>query len=300
MLIRGRVKDHRRLFAREYLFDQRGMLGVADDRDHRQAGELVFQPLLDLIERVLRQLEEYQPGGPITRDLAAQFGADRTARAGDQNHPVAQPLAQARAVQYDRVAAEQVVELYMAYRRQLRPPADQVFVRRHGQRLESRRRAKLRDVAAHTVRRRRQCDDHGAHAVTPDPQRQFRDGSQHAHVAQEAPLFRGVVVEETDAPPLSAVRELLGQQRAGLAGTKYKHRLAERYERAVEPMLLPDAVSEPTARHEKDQYRRIENEDTARHDRAQLHHHQHDRDRHRAQARREHDALQVRQAREAP
>ena len=266
MLIRGRVKDHRRRFAREYLFDQRGMLGVADDRYHRQAGELVFQPLLDLIERVLRQLEEYQPGGPITRDLAAQFGADRTARAGDQYHPVAQPLAQARAVQHDRVAAEQVVELYMAYRRQLRPPADQVFVRRHGQRLESRRRAKLRDVAAHTVRRRRQCDDHGAHAVTPDPQRQFRDGSQDADVAQEAPLFRAIVVEQSDDAPLAAVREFLGQQRAGLAGTEDQDRLAERREGAVEPMLLPDAVSKATARHEKDQYRRVKDEDAARHD----------------------------------
>ena len=96
------------------------------------------------------------------------------------------------------------------------------------------------------------------------------------------------------------MRELLGQERAGLAGTKDQHRLAERCKRAVEPMLLPDAVGEATARHQKDQYWRIENEDAARHDRSQLHHHQHDRDRDRAQARREHDALQIGQAREAP
>src|SRR5207248_1522986 len=144
----------------------------------------------------------------------AQFRTDRTAGAGDENHPAAQPLAQPGAVEHDGVAAEKIVELDMTYGRQLRAPADQIFVRRDGKRLESGSRAKLRYSAAHAVRCRRQRDDHGAHAVTPDPQRQFRDGSQHAHVAQEAPLFRGVVVEETDDPPLSAVRELLGQQRA--------------------------------------------------------------------------------------
>src|SRR6266545_801119 len=101
------------------------MLGIADDSDYRQARKLVFQPLLDLIERVLGQLQEHQPGGPITRDLTTQLGADRTTRAGNQYHPVAQPFAQARAVEHDGVATEKVVELDVTYRRQLRPPADQ-------------------------------------------------------------------------------------------------------------------------------------------------------------------------------
>src|SRR5439155_23922716 len=98
-----------------------------------------------------------------------QFGADRTASPGDENHPAAQPLAQARTVEHDGVATEKIVELDMAYGRQLRAPADKIFVRRDGKRLESGSRAKLRHAAAHAVRRRRQRDDHGAHAVTPDP-----------------------------------------------------------------------------------------------------------------------------------
>jgi hypothetical protein len=93
-------------------------------------------------------------------------------------------------------------------------------------------------------------------------------------------LFRGIVVEQSDDAPLAAVREFLGQQRAGLAGTEDQDRFAKRRKRAVEPMLLPDAVSKATARHEKDQYQRIKDEDAARHDGGELQHHQHDGDCH--------------------
>jgi hypothetical protein len=147
---------------------------------------------------------------------------------------------------------------------------------------------------------RRQRDDHLAHAVAPRPRAEVVDRPQHAHVAQQPTLLGRVVVEQAHHAPLPASREVLGQPRAGLAGAGDEHRLAEGRERAVQPMLLPDAVREARAGHQEDQHDRIEHQHAARHDRLQLQHDEADRDQHRAEPRREHDALQVEQAREAP
>ena len=162
------------------------------------------------------------------------------------------------------------------------------------------RRADLGDAPAHAVRRRRQRDDHLAHAEFRRPMRQVGDRPQHVDVAQQPAVLGRVVVEQADDAPLPAARELLRQPRAGLAGADDQHRLAQRGERAVEPVLLPDPVGEAVAGHQEDQHDRIEDQHAARHDRLQLQHHQHERDQQRAEARGDDDPLQVDGAREAP
>ena len=188
----------------------------------------------------------------------------------------------------------------MADRRQLRAAADQVVIGRHGKRLDACGRAEFGDAAAYGVRRRRQRDDHGTHSEAAGPQRQFADRSQHADVAQQATLHPGVVVEQSHDAPLPTVGQLLGQAGAGLTRAQDQYGFAERGQRAVEPMLLPDAIGETASRHEKNHDRRVEDEHAARHDRGELQHHQHQRDRDGAKGCGEDDALQVGKTRKAP
>ena len=244
VLVRAGVEDDARPLAREHLVDQRRVLDVADDRCDRQLRERVGERHLDLVDRGLGDVEQHELRRTEARDLAAELGADRAAGAGDQHHAIAEPLGEPRAVEHDRIAPEQVVELDRADRRQRRAAADQLLVGRHRQRLEAVRRADLGDAPAHAVRGRRQRDDHLAHAVLLRPRGQARDRPQHPHVAQQPPVLRRVVVEQADHAPLPAARELAGEPRAGLARADDEHRLAQRGERAVEAVLLPDPVGE--------------------------------------------------------
>ena len=65
-------------------------------------------------------------------------------------------------------------------------------------------------------------------------------------------------------------------------------------------MLFPDTIGKTRSRHQEDQHDRIEHEHASGDDRLQLQHHEHERNQNRAQRRREHDALHIEDAREAP
>jgi hypothetical protein len=65
-------------------------------------------------------------------------------------------------------------------------------------------------------------------------------------------------------------------------------------------MFLPTAVGETAAGHHEDQHQRIEKQDTSRHHRLQLEHHQSKRYQQRTEPGGEHDALQVDDAGKAP
>ena len=97
-----------------------------------------------------------------------------------------------RAVEHHGIAAEQVVELDVAQRRQRRAAADQVLVRRHRQRLDARRRRR----APRRAGARAWFADGSAMITlrTPyasDPHAELGDRSQHADVAQQrGPAWR--------------------------------------------------------------------------------------------------------------
>ena len=111
------------------------------------------------------------------------------------------------------------------------------------------------------TRRRTPCAADGSATITwrtpyfLRPRREARDRAQHAHAVQQASALRGIVVDEPDHAPLPASRELAREARPGLAGADHEHRLAERGERAVEAMLLPDPVREAVAGHQEDEHR---------------------------------------------
>ena len=203
-------------------------------------------------------------------------------------------------VEHDRIAAEEVVELDRADRRQRRAAADQIFVRRHGQHFDPRVGADFRDAPAHAVRGGGKRDDHLPHAVLLCPSGKAGDRPQHRDVVQHPAVLCRIVVDEAHDAPLPASRELAREARARFAGADDEHRLAERGKRAVQPVLLPDPIREPVAGHHEDQHDRVEEQHAARHDGMQLQHHQHERDQQRAETRGEDDPPQVEQAREAP
>ena len=294
------MEDDARPLAGEHLVDQRGVLDVAHDRRQRQLRKPVGKRRLDRIDRGLGQVEEHELRRAETGDVPAQLGADRAARAGDHDHAVAEPLAEPRAVEHHRIAPQQVVELDRADRGQRRAAADQVLVRG----TVSTSRPASAQISA--TRRRTPCAAEGSATITCRTPYflahagRLEIGPSTLTSSSSRPLFRRVVVDQPDDAPLPAPRELARQARAGLAGADDQHRLAQRRERAVEPVLLPDPVGEAIAGHQEDEHDRVEDQHAARHDRLQPQHHQHQRNQQRAQAGGEDDPLQVEDARESP
>ena len=207
------MEDDARPLARQHFLDQRPVLDVADDRRQRQLRKRIVQHRLNFVERGLGDVEKYDPRRPEARDLPRQFRADRSARAGDHDDAIAQPVGQSRTVEHDRVAAQQVVQFHIADGRERQTAADQVLVRRHRQRLHIGGGAQFGDAAADDVVCCRQRDDHLAHAKALGPRFEFRDLSQHADVAQQAALLRAVVVEQPHHAPLPAARQVLRESR---------------------------------------------------------------------------------------
>jgi hypothetical protein len=104
-------------------------------------------------------------------------------------------------------------------------------------------------------------------------------------------LLRSIVIEQADDAPLPAVRHFRGEPRARFAGAHHQDRLAQRRERTVEAVLLPDAVGETGPCHQEDQDDGVHHDDAARYDRLQLRHHENERNKYRAQPGRQDDAL---------
>src|SRR5260370_1281073 len=109
----------------------------------RFPGVPVAEFLLDGIESELRVLEEHDARRSETRDLPAQLGADRPARAGDQDRLAVDKSVQPGFVELHRVAPEQVVELDRAQRRHADVARDDVGERGNGHHGKPRGGAKL-------------------------------------------------------------------------------------------------------------------------------------------------------------
>ena len=206
----------------------------------------------------------------------AQLGADRAARAGDHDDAVAEPLGEPRAVEHHRVAAQQVVQLDRADRRQRRAAADQVLVGRHRQHLDPGVGADLRDAPAHAVRGRR-----GARTITcrtpyfVGPGREARDRPEHAHVVQQPPAASpGRRRSARRRAIAGSARLRVSRARAAPAPTTSTGSPSAA-KRAVQLVLLPDPVREAIAGHQEDEHDRVEDQHAARHDGLQLQHHQH-------------------------
>src|SRR3989454_9485481 len=106
------------------------ILHVADQAYDGHSGKPREELLLDLVEPELVRFEENQLLGGELCKLAAKLGADRAPGTRDQRRSTPQPLVQAGAVEGDRIAANQVLELDRANLGVSYPAGHQVLVGR--------------------------------------------------------------------------------------------------------------------------------------------------------------------------
>ena len=111
MFVRSRVEDDARLVALEDLAHLGAVAAVPEHGRDRREVALAHELALDVEERSLRMLDEHEPRRPDARDLTAELGADRAARAGDENGLPGEVLRDRAHVDLDRLAAEHVLHL---------------------------------------------------------------------------------------------------------------------------------------------------------------------------------------------
>ncbi len=97
VLVGGGVEDDGRAVLGEDLAHPLALLAVGEDRGERRGMDVavVLELALDAEEVVLGVVEQDQPARRDARDLAAELGADRAARAGD-HHDLAVEVARRR------------------------------------------------------------------------------------------------------------------------------------------------------------------------------------------------------------
>ena len=280
--------------------DERGVLDVAHDRRQRQLREAVGERGLDRVDRGLGQVEQHELRRAEPGDVPAELGADRASCAGDHHtrlpsHSPSPALSSTTGSRPSR-SSSSIVRIVVS--------AERPLIRSSNDGTVSTSIPASAQISA--TRRRTPCAAEGSATIT------WRTPYFFAHAGRleigpstltscrSRPCFAGSSSIEPDDAPLPAPRELAGEARARFARADHEHRLAERRERAVQAVLLPDPVGEAIARHQEDEHDRIEDQHAARHDRLQPQHHEDQRDQQRAQSRGEHDPLQVEDAREAP
>ncbi len=287
--------------AREHFPHPLLVLRVADRRDHLERRPAVAEFLLDRVERELGELEEHQARRVEARDLAAELGADRAAGAGDEDGPAADEGLEARFVERHRVAAEQVVELDRAQRRDAHLARDDVAQRRHGHHRDAGRGAQLDRALPLAVRSLRHGDDRLLDAVALRRVGHARHRAEHLHAGEGGAALGRVVVEHAHDAPLRAGGEVLQQRRRRGAGAdhEHRHRLRMRDDRQ-QPAFAPGAVGEAVAAHRQREQQRRDEKHRARHLRLQAREREQRRHRERAATHRDQQPLQVGQARVAP
>ena len=110
MLVRRRVEDHLGTKLREHAVQPGDVGDVAQHGADAGRQPLVGEQVGDGVQVVLTAFVEHQGVRPQGGNLQAQFGADRTAGAGDQHPSAHQELAQRRFVEADRGARQQILD----------------------------------------------------------------------------------------------------------------------------------------------------------------------------------------------
>ncbi len=212
------MKDHRRPPRPQRLLEAERVLHVADDVREPRRAALAAELLLELVEPELARVERDQLRGLEPDDLPAQLGADRAAGAGHEHRAPAQPAAQPLAVELDRVAPEQIVELHPPQLRDGDLARHQVLVGRHRHRRHVRLAAEVDRAASLRVRAVRHRDHRELGVLLLDDLRQASEGAEHFHALDLAAAGPGVVVQQPDEVPLGAAAEALQQVGRGGVG----------------------------------------------------------------------------------
>ena len=133
VLVGGRVEDDGRAVLLEHLPHALLLLAVGEHRDGVERVPVLDQLARDLEQVVLGVVEQDEPARPHARDLAAQLGADRAARAGDHHAAAGQVAAGRLDLHPDRLAPQHVLHPHLADLADVAPAAglEQLEDRRH-------------------------------------------------------------------------------------------------------------------------------------------------------------------------
>ena len=222
MLVRRGVEDDVRPVLLEELAQLRP---VPDVREHRQRGReaaLADELALDVEERRLGVVDEDDAARADARDLPAELGPDRTARAGDEHGLAREVAGDLVEVDLDRLAPEHVLDLHRPQLPgEVHVAGDQLVQPRqrlHGDAFLLR---DLDDPLAQLARRGRHRDQHLVGLAVAEHAAAARDVvPEHAHAVDAQVLLARVVVEEADrrVAELRRALQLAEDQLAGVAG----------------------------------------------------------------------------------
>ena len=165
---------------------------------HRQRRVLGDQLVVDVVEPVLRVVQQDQAGRAEARHLARQLGADRAARTRHEHALAVQELGHLGQVQVHGLAPQQVLDAHVAHLGERRAAVLQVG--KPGQRLhpDVRLDAEARDLAHHLRRQVRVRDDHDLDPLLLDHARQVGDAAEHLHALDQVAGEARIVVDEAD------------------------------------------------------------------------------------------------------
>ncbi len=256
--------------------------------------------LLHVIQGEFRHLVEHQPTGREARNLAAQFGTDRTAGTRHQHHFAGQHAVQSRLVELHLIATEEVFKLDFAHLGNRHTTRQQVIEGRHGQHGETGITRHLGDMAAQRMRRGGYCQNGMADSMLARLGDNLVERTEHRHAVQQPALLFRIVVEQADDMPLTARREFAQQSHRRRTGAEHQHRLAGDRAQAEQMAVFPGAVEKAAATHEQHQENREQDQHRTRHVSHDLQHVEQQRNHQRTRGAGHDDALEIGQAGEAP
>src|SRR6185436_11532131 len=114
VLVGGGVEHDLWAVLAQYPLHAGGVARVAYGADDRQLLTVLAEFLFDLIQGILRELEQDQPSWGKARDLTAQFGADRTPGASYEHGLARKESSHPLRVEDHWVASKKVVELHLS------------------------------------------------------------------------------------------------------------------------------------------------------------------------------------------
>ncbi|OPZ10243.1 MAG: hypothetical protein BWZ10_02431 [candidate division BRC1 bacterium ADurb.BinA364] len=216
VLVGGAVEHNGRAPLLEDAPDLGFALGVGQDQRHAPFAEIAAQFGGDFVQAVFAAPHHQQRFGRQSESLAADFGADRAARSGDEHALAAQIIVLGVQLQLYRLAAEQVLDAHRTQFFQRRAPFQHLLGA--GQALDARPGvpAALGDFLHLAWRRRGQRDDDLAGAARFERGLQRLESAQNAHAVNRTAAQRRVFVDEAHGAAIAAAT---GEQfaRHGLA-----------------------------------------------------------------------------------
>ena len=267
VLVRGSVEDDVRT---ELLEDLADLGAVADVREHGQRGReaaLADELALDLEQRRLGVVDEDDPPRADARDLTAELGADRPARARDEHGLAREVAGDLVEIDLDRLAAEDVLDLHgTQLAGEVHVAGDELVQAR--QRLD-RHALLLGDVddsLAQLSRGGRHRDQHLVGLAVSQHAAQLRGRPEHADAVDPEVLLARVVVEQADRRVAEVRRtlELAQDQLSRVAGADDDDLAPARHQAARRRALDQRAREEARPCDEREQQEQVDQRDAAR------------------------------------